>query len=74
MREDVRTKGLRYLAEGRLTIRDVGPGDIRATCKGDGAVHQVGPGGQWPQIRDLQAAACPACGGTIFRPMALQQR
>lgn len=43
-------------------------------CAGCGAVHQVGPGGQWPQIRDLQAAACPACGGTIFRPMALQQR
>lgn len=30
MREDARTKGLRYLTEGRLWIRSAGPGGITA--------------------------------------------
>jgi N4-bis(aminopropyl)spermidine synthase len=42
-----------------------------ARCRG---VHQVGPGGQWPRIAALQAAGCPQCGGTLFRPMSLQAR
>jgi len=42
-----------------------------AACR---AVHDVGPGGQWPQIAALQAAGCPACGGTVFRPMPLVPR
>ncbi len=42
-----------------------------AQCK---AVHSVGPGSRWPQIAALQASGCPACGGTVFRPMALVQR
>jgi N4-bis(aminopropyl)spermidine synthase len=42
-----------------------------ARCK---AVHDVGPGSQWPQIAALQAAGCPACGGTVFRPMPLVRR
>jgi N4-bis(aminopropyl)spermidine synthase len=42
-----------------------------AQCK---AVHDVGPGSQWPQIAALQAAGCPACGGVIFRPMPLVAR
>jgi hypothetical protein len=37
-------------------------------CAGCAAVHEVGPGGRWPQIADLQAAGCPDCGGTVFRP------
>jgi N4-bis(aminopropyl)spermidine synthase len=37
-------------------------------------VHQVGPGSRWPQIGALQAAGCPACGGTVFRPMPLVAR
>ncbi len=37
-----------------------------AQCR---AVHQVGPGGRWPQIGDLQAAGCPDCGAAVFRPM-----
>jgi N4-bis(aminopropyl)spermidine synthase len=32
-------------------------------------VHEVGPGARWPQIAALQAAGCPECGGTTFRPM-----
>ncbi|MGB6457928.1 MAG: bis-aminopropyl spermidine synthase family protein [Streptosporangiaceae bacterium] len=42
-----------------------------ARCR---AIHEVGPGGRWPQIAALQAAGCPACGGTIFRPMPLHPR
>jgi N4-bis(aminopropyl)spermidine synthase len=41
-------------------------------CAGCRAVHQVGPGAQWPRIAALQAAGCPQCGGTTFRPMPLQ--
>jgi DNA-directed RNA polymerase subunit RPC12/RpoP len=37
-------------------------------------VHPVGPGSHWPQIAALQAAGCPACGGTVFRPMPLVAR
>jgi len=37
-------------------------------------VHEVGPGARWPQIAALQAAGCPACGGTVFRPMPRQRR
>ena len=54
--------------------------DLRAAatrpyrCAGCGAVHAVGPGGQWSRIASLQSAGCPACGGIVFRPMALQQR
>jgi predicted methyltransferase len=43
-------------------------------CAGCGAVHQVGPGAPWAQIAALQQSGCPQCGGTAFRPMALQQR
>ncbi len=43
-------------------------------CRGCGAVHQVGPGSQWPQIAALREGGCPACGGTIFRPLPLQPR
>jgi N4-bis(aminopropyl)spermidine synthase len=42
-----------------------------ATCK---AVQEVGPGARWPHIAALQAAGCPDCGGTVFRPMPLVQR
>jgi N4-bis(aminopropyl)spermidine synthase len=43
-------------------------------CAGCAAVHAVGPGARWTRIASLQAAGCPDCGGTVFRPMALQQR
>jgi N4-bis(aminopropyl)spermidine synthase len=42
-----------------------------AQCK---AVTEVGPGGRFPRIAALQAAGCPGCGGTVFRPMPLLQR
>jgi hypothetical protein len=43
-------------------------------CAGCGAVHQVGPGAAWATIAALKAAACPGCGGTVLRPMALERR
>jgi len=49
-------------------------------CTSCGAIHLVGragPGGPapaWEQIKDLQAAGCPACGGAIFRPMPRRPR
>jgi hypothetical protein len=43
-------------------------------CAGCRAIHEVGPGGRWPRIAALQAAGCPDCGGTVFRPMPLQPR
>jgi N4-bis(aminopropyl)spermidine synthase len=43
-------------------------------CVACRAVHHVGPGSDWPQIAALQAAGCPACGGTVFRPMPLVAR
>jgi predicted methyltransferase len=61
-------QGPLYTADGRATV------DRPYRCTGCGAIHKVGPGGQWPRIKDLQAAGCPACEGTVFRPMALQQR
>jgi predicted methyltransferase/DNA-directed RNA polymerase subunit RPC12/RpoP len=54
--------------------------DLRATptrpyrCAGCGAEHTVGPGGTWPRISELKSAGCPECGGTVFRPMALEKR
>lgn len=42
-----------------------------ASCR---AVHEVGPGARWERIAVLQEAGCPACGGTVFRPMPLAAR
>jgi hypothetical protein len=54
-REDARTKGNRYLVEGRLWIRSVTPEGIRASCRGVGEFYQLGFGrseGWW--------CSCPA--------------
>jgi N4-bis(aminopropyl)spermidine synthase len=54
--------------------------DLRAAatrpyrCAGCAAVHMVGPGGTWQRISELKSASCPECGGTVFRPMALERR
>ncbi len=76
---------LRSTAASRPVIDGAYPGplytaDQRAAaarpyrCADCRAVHQVGPGGAWTRIAVLQAAGCPHCGGTTFRPMALQKR
>ncbi len=58
MREDARTKGQRYVAEGRLTIRhvDEDAGVVEAECRGGGAVYRLAHrDGRW-------ACSCPARG------------
>ncbi len=57
-----------YTADNRLTATRP------YRCAGCAAVHDVGPASQWPRIAALQAAGCPDCGGTVFRPMPLVQR
>lgn len=52
--ESVEAKGRPYLTEGRLQVLEVGPGVIRATCCGDGAVHRLG---WW---RGRWGCSCPA--------------
>jgi N4-bis(aminopropyl)spermidine synthase len=76
---------LRSTAASRPVVDGTYPGplytaDLRAAtlrpyrCAGCRAVHDVGPGSQWSRIASLQAAGCPQCGGTTFRPMALHSR
>ncbi len=61
-RESAEAKGRRYLTEGRLQVLELGPGVIRATCRGDGAVHRLGWWhGRW-------GCSCPA--GTFGRQCA----
>lgn len=57
MREAAAEKGLRYLAEGRLTIVSADARRIEATCKGDSGVS-------YSVIRDHSrwACSCPARG------------
>jgi predicted methyltransferase len=63
-----RYDGALYTADSRAAV-------LRPyKCAGCAAVHEVGPGSQWPRIADLQAAGCPQCGGTVFRPMPLRAR
>jgi hypothetical protein len=41
-RESADQKARRYLAEGRLTVLEVGPAIVRATCRGNGQVYRLG--------------------------------
>lgn len=41
-RENVETKGRRYLIEGRLRIVSLGPGRIQAFCTGTEETHRLG--------------------------------
>lgn len=54
MRENSASKGRRYLAEGRLLVREVSPTRVSAACKGDGEVYALtGTAGGW-------TCSCPA--------------
>jgi hypothetical protein len=41
-REDARTKSLRYLGEGRLTVRRVNKAEVLAWCRGTDRFHRCG--------------------------------
>jgi hypothetical protein len=63
-----RYDGALYTADGRAAV-------LRPyKCAGCATVQEVGPSGRWPKIAELQAAGCPECGGTVFRPMPLKAR
>jgi uncharacterized Zn finger protein len=57
MRENYRAKAIRYLSEGRLTVRRADPHAITATCRGDSAeIYRLGyADGDW-------YCNCPAIG------------
>lgn len=53
-RENAEAKGRRYLLEGRLVVERVAGGEIRARCRGGGAVYELGlERGEW-------FCSCPA--------------
>lgn len=54
-RENASIKGARYLAEARLTVERVAEGEVRAACRGDGAVYVLG----WSTARGW-FCDCPA--------------
>jgi hypothetical protein len=53
-RENVETKGRRYLLEGRLIVREVIGDRIRATCRGSGSTWRLG------FLNDRWYCECPA--------------
>jgi uncharacterized Zn finger protein len=57
MRENADAKGRRYVSEGRLTVEEVGPDLVRATCKGSGRVHDCG----WSRSLGW-SCSCPSIG------------
>jgi uncharacterized Zn finger protein len=56
MRENAEAKGRRYLTEGRLIVDHVAGGEIRAHCRGGGAVYLL------THDRDGWLCSCPALG------------
>ena len=61
MRESAEVKGRRYLTEGRLTLRHVGPDGVAAIVRGDGAWHRAGYAeGRW-------YCSCPAISTNCWR-------
>ena len=56
MRENATAKGRGYVGEGRLLVDHVANGDVRARCRGDGAVYRL-------TVRDGRwTCDCPALG------------
>jgi uncharacterized Zn finger protein len=57
VRENAHAKAARYLAEARLTVEQVNKDLVRATCRGSGAVYDVG----WTSMFGW-SCSCPAKG------------
>ena len=48
MCENVQTKGRRYITEARLLIEHVDRQTVRASCRGNGAIYELGyDNGRW---------------------------
>ncbi|HEX4519219.1 MAG TPA: hypothetical protein VH063_06520 [Gaiellaceae bacterium] len=45
-RETIEAKAMRYLAEGRLYVHTVRPGEVAATCRGNDR-YRLGWNGSW---------------------------
>jgi hypothetical protein len=59
-RETAAAKARRYLAEGRLTVLEVGPSIVRAVCRGDGQVYRsAGGAGSGAAPARLPAPSAP---------------
>jgi uncharacterized Zn finger protein len=56
MRENYRTKGARYVTEGRLTITAITPTLITATVRGAGEIYTVTADSRFWNC------TCPSCG------------
>jgi hypothetical protein len=65
--ENALTKGQRYLTEARLTVDRVDETRVFATCRGDGAVYDVG----WT-AKVGWSCSCPALGRRCAHIRALQ--
>jgi hypothetical protein len=67
-RETVAAKACRYLAEGRIIVVAVDGDLVRAWCRGDGEVYQLGhePGRGWH-------CSCPAMRDTCCHLTALRR-
>ena len=55
-RENYKSKGVRYLAEARLTVRSITPTEVTATVRGTGDIHNV------TATTDAWRCTCPAKG------------
>jgi hypothetical protein len=75
---DTRTEGIRpYKCAHCGAVYQIGrpqPGQPQPGQPQPGQPQPGQPQPGWAQIADLQAAGCPACGGTTFRPMPRRQR
>jgi uncharacterized Zn finger protein len=56
-RENARSKGMRYLGEGRLTVLHVDPERVQAQCRGAGALYRL----RWSESEGW-TCSCPAKG------------
>ena len=60
-RENIESKGRRYLIEGRLTVRHVTAHEVRATCRGTEQTWQLGysDGRTWLRVPSARSL-CPS--------------
>jgi uncharacterized Zn finger protein len=65
-RESVEAKAARYVTAGRLIVTEVVPGGrVRATCRGGGALYELG------FDRGVWWCTCPARGASCSHLLAL---
>lgn len=75
-RESADAKARRYLGEARLTVTRVAPGEVDATCRGDGAIYQVTyRRGMWSCTCEARGRCCHKVAlGLVTAPSREQYR